>query len=88
VANVAAQILLVVHTGVTPQQAVRDAIAYIPADKLTGLVLNHSNSAAFDDGYGFGYGYALPQNRISSKILAVTTNDVTRSRARIEPVLR
>ena len=90
VANVVAQIVLVVHAGATPQQAVRDAIAHIPADKLTGLVLNQSNAAALDDGYGYGYGYGygMPQNRISSKILAATTNGVTRSRPRIEPVVR
>jgi protein-tyrosine kinase len=92
VANLVAQIVLVVHAGVTPQNAVREAIAHIPADKLTGLVLNQSKATALDDGYGYGYGYGygIPQNKVSSNTPAASAakGGATRLGPRIQPVIR
>jgi protein-tyrosine kinase len=51
------QIALVVHAGVTPKAAVSEALEHLPADKLTGLILNHSQSQALDHSYGYSYGY-------------------------------
>ncbi len=39
------QIVLVVRAGVTPQQAVLEAIGYIGEDKPIGLVLNQSKAS-------------------------------------------
>jgi protein-tyrosine kinase len=94
VANLVAQIVLVVHAGVTPQNAVREAIAHIPADKLTGLVLNQNKATALDDGYGYGYGYSygygIPQNKVSSNTPAASAakGGATRLGPRIQPVIR
>ena len=89
VANVVAQIVLVVHAGVTPQNAVRDAIGHIPADKLTGLVLNQSTATAMDDGYGYGYGYSygFPQDN-SPADKAPIARAATSSGPQIEPSSR
>jgi protein-tyrosine kinase len=57
IAKLVSQIALVVRAGVTPQLAVREALELLPADKLTGLVLNHSRSGALDHTYGYGYDY-------------------------------
>ena len=43
-ATVVGQIVLVVRAGVTPQQAVMEAIGYIGEDKPVGLVLNQSKA--------------------------------------------
>ena len=52
------QIVLVVRAGVTPQQAVLEAIGYIGEDKPIGLVLNQSKASAPGSYYGYGaYGY-------------------------------
>lgn len=56
------QIVLVVRAGVTPQPAVREAIELLPADKLMGLVLNHSRSGVLDHSYGYGYDYHYGQH--------------------------
>jgi protein-tyrosine kinase len=57
IVKLARQIALVVHAGVTPQAAVNEALGHLPADKLAGLILNHSQSQALDHSYGYGYGY-------------------------------
>ena len=52
------QVILVVRAGVTPQQAVLEAIGYIGEDKPIGLVLNQSKANAPGSYYGYGaYGY-------------------------------
>jgi len=52
------QIVLVVRAGVTPQQAVLEAIAYLDEQKPIGLVLNQSKAAGPNSYYGYGsYGY-------------------------------
>jgi exopolysaccharide/PEP-CTERM locus tyrosine autokinase len=53
------QIVLVVRAGVTPQQAVKDAIAILGEGRRISLVLNSaelSGPAGYYYGYGYGYG--------------------------------
>jgi protein-tyrosine kinase len=47
------QVVLVVKAGVTPKQAITDAVGHIDKSKMQGIVLNH---AAFRQGAGY-YGY-------------------------------
>jgi protein-tyrosine kinase len=49
------QIVLVVRAGVTPRQAILDAVAHLDASKLQGLILNESTTAR---GSGYYYGYS------------------------------
>ena len=57
-ASLMGQILLVVRAGVTPQQAVLEAIRYVDEDKPLGLVLNQSKGHSPGSYYGYGaYGY-------------------------------
>lgn len=57
-ASLMGQILLVVRAGVTPQQAVLEAIRYVDEEKPLGLVLNQSKGHAPGSYYGYGsYGY-------------------------------
>jgi exopolysaccharide/PEP-CTERM locus tyrosine autokinase len=57
-ASLMGQILLVVRAGVTPQQAVMEAIGYVDEEKPLGLVLNQSKGHAPGSYYGYGaYGY-------------------------------
>jgi exopolysaccharide/PEP-CTERM locus tyrosine autokinase len=57
-ASLMGQILLVVRAGVTPQQAVMEAIGYVDEEKPLGLVLNQSKAHAPGSYYGYGaYGY-------------------------------
>jgi receptor protein-tyrosine kinase len=57
-ASLMGQILLVVLAGVTPQQAVLEAIRYLDEEKPLGLVLNQSKGHAPGSYYGYGdYGY-------------------------------
>lgn len=55
VANIVGQVVLVVHAGATPQNAVRAAIEHISAEKLTGLVLNHSSSRPVESDRAYDY---------------------------------
>ena len=56
--SIVGQIILVVRAGVTPQQAVLEAIGYIGEDKPIGLVLNQSKASKPGSYYGYGaYGY-------------------------------
>jgi protein-tyrosine kinase len=52
--QVLGQVVLVVRSGLTPQQALLDAIACVPEDKPIGLVLN-GRDGAMTDGYYDGY---------------------------------
>jgi|HubBroStandDraft_1064217.scaffolds.fasta_scaffold145533_2 protein-tyrosine kinase len=66
--NVVGQIVIVVHAGVTPQSAVREALTLVPPDRLAGLVLNRSTTDGLDYyGYGYGYGYNYKYRRDSSQ---------------------
>ena len=57
-ASIMGQILLVVCAGVTPRQAVVEAISYLDEDKPLGLVLNQSKAGKPGSYYGYGsYGY-------------------------------
>ena len=57
-ASLMGQILLVVRAGVTPQQAVLEAIRYVDEEKPLGLVLNQSKGHSSGSYYGYGaYGY-------------------------------
>jgi exopolysaccharide/PEP-CTERM locus tyrosine autokinase len=57
-ASLMGQILLVVRAGVTPQQAVLEAIHYVDEEKPLGLMLNQSKGHAPGSYYGYGdYGY-------------------------------
>lgn len=57
-ASLMGQILLVVRAGVTPQQAVLEAISYVDEGKPLGLILNQSHGHAPGSYYGYGaYGY-------------------------------
>jgi exopolysaccharide/PEP-CTERM locus tyrosine autokinase len=59
-ASLMGQILLVVRAGVTPQQAVMEAIGYVDEEKPLGLVLNQSKAHAPGSYYGYGaYGYGV-----------------------------
>lgn len=48
------QVLLVVRAGVTPQQAVLDAISCVPENKPVGLILNGREGGPSDRYYGYG----------------------------------
>jgi exopolysaccharide/PEP-CTERM locus tyrosine autokinase len=59
-ASLVGQILLVVRAGVTPQQAVLEAINYLDEEKPLGLMLNQSKGHAPGSYYGYGaYGYGI-----------------------------
>jgi protein-tyrosine kinase len=54
-----AQIVLVVKAGVTPQQAVKDAVRILGEGRRVSLVLNNADlhgTAGYYYGYGYGYG--------------------------------
>jgi capsular exopolysaccharide synthesis family protein len=62
--NQAGQIVLVVKAGVTPQQAVKDAIDTIGEGKNIRLVLNQAElSGPFGSFYGYRYGYYWSQEQ-------------------------
>lgn len=56
-AGVVGQVVLVVQAGVTPQQAVLNALSHVPEGISTGLVLNQSEVERGGD-YYYGYGAA------------------------------
>jgi protein-tyrosine kinase len=49
------QVVIVVRSGHTPQQAVLDAVSHIPADKAVGFILNQSHEHT-SEGYYYGEG--------------------------------
>jgi protein-tyrosine kinase len=52
------QIVLVIRAGQTPQQAVRDAIQIVGAERNISLILNQADlKGAMGYYYGYGYGY-------------------------------
>jgi protein-tyrosine kinase len=52
------QVVLVVKAGITPQQAVRDAVGMLGEDRHISLVLNNAElDGALGYYYGYGYGY-------------------------------
>jgi protein-tyrosine kinase len=55
-AAVVGQVVLVVRAGYTPQQAVLDAVSFVPEDKALGFVLNQCDVRA-SEGYYYGDGY-------------------------------
>jgi protein-tyrosine kinase len=81
------QIALVVHAGVTPQAAVTEALQHLPADKLTGLIFNHSQSQALDHSYGYGYGYDYysAQNATSAAAKAARQTASHKSPVKLAP---
>ncbi len=54
IAQMVKQVVLVVRSGITPQNAVKDAIATIEREKLTGVVLNQNDLRSFNRQYGYG----------------------------------
>lgn len=54
------QVVLVVHAGHTPQQAVLDAVSHIPEDKAVGFVLNQCTLRT-SEGYYYGEGHHATQ---------------------------
>ena len=58
-AGLVGQIVFVVEAGKTPQAVMQDALAMIPEDKATGLVMNKNEGVAERSGYYYGYhGYS------------------------------
>ena len=51
------QVVLVVRSGVTPQQAVLDAISCVPENKPVGLILNGRVASLTEKYYGYGAYY-------------------------------
>ncbi len=51
------QVVLVVRSGVTPQQAVLDAISCVPENKPVGLILNGRVASLTEKYYGYGTYY-------------------------------
>ena len=51
------QVVLVVHAGITPQQAVLDAVDTIEEGKAVNLILNQARQSAGSGYYGGSYGY-------------------------------
>jgi len=63
-ASLFGQVVLVVRAGVTPQQAVTDALAMVGEGPRVGLVLNqalHDNNVGGYYGYGYGDGFVESQ---------------------------
>ena len=54
-AAIVGQVVVVVNSRTTPQQAVLDAVSHIPADKSVGFILNQCNVRA-SEGYYYGDG--------------------------------
>jgi exopolysaccharide/PEP-CTERM locus tyrosine autokinase len=52
-ATIVGQVVIVVCAGVTPQQAVLDAVGHVPQDKAIGLILNQTN-VRVSEGYYYG----------------------------------
>lgn len=52
-ATIVGQVVVVVCAGVTPQQAVLDAVGHVPKEKAIGLILNQTN-VQVSEGYYYG----------------------------------
>jgi exopolysaccharide/PEP-CTERM locus tyrosine autokinase len=55
--NLVGQVVFVVRAGVTPKQAVLEALRQIDEGRYVGLILNQSEAAHASGYYGYGYGY-------------------------------
>jgi exopolysaccharide/PEP-CTERM locus tyrosine autokinase len=55
------QVVIVVHAGITPQQAVLDAVDTIDEGKAVSLILNQARHSAGGGYYGGSYGYGSRQ---------------------------
>ena len=74
--GLAGQVVLVVKAGITPQQAVRDAIETIGAAKNVRLVLNQAElSGPLGYYYGYRYGYNRPEQSESDAARAAAASD-------------
>jgi exopolysaccharide/PEP-CTERM locus tyrosine autokinase len=68
-ATLCGQIVLVVHAGLTPQNAVLDAIDLVDESKAVNLILNQARGASAGSyygkygGYGYGYGRSPETSR-------------------------
>ena len=56
-AGLVGQVVFVIEAGKTPQALVTEALALIPEEQATGLVLNKNVGLSSHSGYGYGYGY-------------------------------
>jgi protein-tyrosine kinase len=54
--NLMGQVVLVVRAGITPRQAVFDAISHVNEGTYVGVILNQSEAAPSGGYYGYGYG--------------------------------
>jgi protein-tyrosine kinase len=60
IAQMVGQVVMMVRAGITPQEAVLEAMGHIGAEKLTGLVLNQCDLPSSGKHYGYGnYGEDL-----------------------------
>jgi protein-tyrosine kinase len=74
--GLAGQVVLVVKAGVTPQQAVKDAIETIGAAKNVRLVLNQAElSGPLGYYYGYRYGYNRPEQAEPGAVQAAAASD-------------
>jgi len=55
--NIMGQVVFVVRAGVTPKQAVLEALSQIDEGRYVGLILNQSEAGHASGYYGYGYGY-------------------------------
>jgi exopolysaccharide/PEP-CTERM locus tyrosine autokinase len=58
--EMAGQIVFVVRAGVTPRNAVKTALSFIPKNTYTGLVLNHKSGSDHGEAYYYYYDYYKP----------------------------
>lgn len=61
-AGLVGQIAFVIEAGKTPQSVVEEALALIPEEKATGLVMNKSEGVSERSGYYYGY-YGSDQDK-------------------------
>ena len=54
-AGLVGQVVFVIEAGKTPQAAVKEALAMIPEEQATGLVMNKSEGISSRSGYYYGY---------------------------------
>jgi exopolysaccharide/PEP-CTERM locus tyrosine autokinase len=58
--EMAGQIVFVVRAGVTPRNAVKTALSFLPKNTYTGLVLNHKSGSDHGEAYYYYYDYYKP----------------------------
>ena len=57
IAGLVGQVVFVIEAGKTPQALVAEALALIPEEQATGLVMNKNVGLSSRSNYGYGYGY-------------------------------